>query len=170
MKTFLLALILSVGFTANATYLPLSETITIGGRVINPNKAGFKILYTVFGQTTNESSAREPGAAVGYVVPATKTFKIVAAEVLTMGVAGPVYLGYNDVDAGFASGGGTFVNFVGVGGATFTQLEMARSTTVGEKIDVSLDFVIPAGKYTAVLGPGGAGGTAATVKLYGYEE
>lgn len=147
------------------SYFPTQQTLTVGGRVFT-DLDNLKVLYGNVGQTSGAATLREPNSSSGYVVPALKTFKILAIEVIYGANVSGVLVAYGDTDVGMASTsyptnvvytGGDQVNFSVIGSAANTMAQ------------ASVSFNVPAGKYPCSGTIGAAGSAIASIKVYGYE-
>lgn len=158
-------------------------TIEIGGRTMLDD-GNLKCLTADLGSTTTTmslwSTAREPGAAAGYQVPAGKSFRILAYEIQgsSEGTAQVNYFGgYNDSDLGFRTSV-VFGDFAADNGKDFfgggAPIALGTLVVSSEgthdiakcKIQSACDFLVPAGKYIT----GGCATGGGHVKFWGRLE
>lgn len=143
-------------------------SLTIAGRVFTDLK-NLKVLIGGMNGAVNGVSTFRTMAGTPYVVPAAKSFRIVAAEAIlcVAGAAGTsLSIGYADNDCGVQTNTAR-TNAVLPGNYAFSQGEFNTGAT-NNGTSKNMNFLVPTGKYPYVNN----GGTAAVgiVYIYGYEE
>jgi hypothetical protein len=135
--------------------------LTVGGRVFTDLANLIILTGGVGGAGNGNSTLRRLGGSAGYTPSVGKTFRALAVRV-TFNVAGSIYLGYADNDAG-TNGSTAFTNLVYVG-SNIANGVMAASVAQSES---PVDFTCPNGKYPATTNAAGAAN--GTILVFGYE-
>jgi len=152
------------------------DTLKIGGRTLTNLTNLIQLKACVEATTTVRATFRKNNATSGYVVPASKQFRVVGYKAASQGAAstsqGSIFtLGYADNDVGFDAST-AFTNPVyqstssinaraGLGSVAFL------GSPGSSNYEGVCDFVIPTGKYPVMQGNCAA---IVGVELYGYEE
>lgn len=169
MKTLLLSFLLLVGFTANATYIPTQETITVGGKTFT-NIANLKILYFALGGANGWSTARLQDGTAGYTPSGANKFRVLGIKLrisVAPTAAGTLTIQQADNDSGMATTTAS-INPVYLGGdPDSAYLLYGSSWTAGSRHEFNLDFVIQNTKYLTFTGDGTS---VIHGEVYGYEE
>ena len=155
------------------TYPSAIPSLTIGGRVFT-DLANLKILFArSAGTGALNSSFREAGGTAGYVVPASKSFRIdaISAKMTGTAAAGASMgqLLYSDNDAG-TEGATAFTNakYPGNSSSLSTFGTAASVASPGlARYEEPFNFLVPTGKYIGLIGTSATVSTI--VQIYGYE-
>lgn len=140
-------------------------SLEIGGHVMTDLENLIVLCSSGNGASLGKSTPRKPDASSGYVVPASKAFRIRAIElhIATIAANSPIFFGYGDNDVG-ANSNTDATNLVLFGGtAQYTQFPV---TVTGKFSFAPIKWSVPTGKYLFT-----SCATAATlgVLIYGYE-
>lgn len=138
-------------------------SLTIGGRVFT-DLSNLKILIgSPQGAANSNSNFRRAGLGV-YVVPAGKTFRILAYKVI-IATAGTMYFGFCDNDVGVASATApTNATYPVNNSVQMLHSGIANTNTI---VEFPCDMTATQNKY--LFCSGGGGTFNGTVFLFGYE-
>lgn len=164
MKTLLLSLLLLVGFTANATYIPTQDTITIAGKTIT--RTDLKTLYFTVSGANGWSTAREQGASAGYTPSGANKFRIVGIKI-RISTAGTLSYQQADNDSGVSTTTASVNPVYNGGDADLSYVVYGGGFASGREFELLTDFQIANGKYLTFTGDGTC---IMFGEVYGYEE
>lgn len=157
---------------ANLIVPPAIPTLTVGGRVFTDLNNLLIVTGYCLGTTNVNTSMRKAGGSSGYQVPASKSFRILAAQIeCGQTTAGSNILGYvlyadNDVGVNSSS---AFTNPIYMGGTQLAGVLGTGASLAGvQQYTVNIDFSVPTGKYPAFFN-GSTATNNTTVRYFGYE-
>jgi hypothetical protein len=147
-------------------------TLTVGGRVLT-DLTNLITLYAPITTSGHYTTARQAAASAGYTPSGSKAFKVAAMVPVPNGGASSTNFGilYGNTDVGFDSASAPTSPIYPGGFSTAVQRwGQASSASSGSYVNnfviPSVDFVVPNGKYLAVV----ADNSSCNAMVYGYEQ
>jgi hypothetical protein len=171
MRLFFYAILFSLAASVSAFSAPpsggVSQSITVGGRVMTPASNLFMLLCQQ-DSAAKYTTCRKPSDSAGYQVTTGKTFSIVAVtyNVLVAAAAGGMTLLYGDTDVGIDSASAP-TNAVLPAGFTVGNVVVPFLSNTTGTFHTAYNFTVPALKYPAIYAIGAG---QAAVQVWGYEQ